>query len=70
MTGVQTCALPISERFLAQQVQSGGIELPQFPQIVEGDESSARRMALLKQFLSGKAGENAIQGLLAGIRGN
>ncbi len=58
------------ERFLAQQVQSGGIELPQFPQIVEGDESSARRMALLKQFLSGKAGENAIQGLLAGIRGN
>ncbi len=58
------------ERFLAQQVQSGGIELPQFPQIIEGDESSARRMALLKQFLSGKAGENAIQGLLAGIRGN
>ncbi|MCM1004238.1 MAG: hypothetical protein NC408_07855 [Candidatus Gastranaerophilales bacterium] len=27
------------ERFLAQQVQSGGIELPQFPQIIEGDES-------------------------------
>lgn len=62
--------------------QNGGVELPQFPQgnssnpdamellgsVAGDDENAGKRMALLKQFLSRKAGGDMLQGLLGGVR--